>query len=51
MFEPLTRYVVRKVRKEFSDVRSKSYVHSKYRSRFFEGTVSYQTSMEGQVYV
>lgn len=51
MFELLTQYMVRKVRKEFSDMRSKPYMHSKYRSWFFESPVSCQVSMEGQVYV
>lgn len=51
MFEVITRHMVRQARKEFYDMRFKTYMYSKYRSWLFESSVNNQASMEGQVYV
>lgn len=51
MLEVIIRHTVRQVRKEFSDMRFKTYMYGKRRAWLSEIPVNYLASMEGQVYV
>lgn len=51
MFEIIARHMVRQVRKEFSDMRFKTYMYDKYRSWSCASLVNNQANMEGLVYV